>query len=188
MNFRKLEAALPEELVDSIARMAHKNQMSVVLPSMVDRICHAEHKTAFSSVLPDIHSILRTLLSNGEDTFIENIRDLFPDFQYYVDAYFHWYTAFIFLTDEHVIMFHKYYATSWEHDYYVCEATLRDNIFSVKCVASNNEYPLPEMPLEFLRQQLLPEDDIILVHHRTVAPPQITNWSALENSIRAMVQ
>lgn len=172
MNFRQLDSVLPEDLADKVARIVHRDGMAAVLPSVA--------------------SVIRQLLPDGPDGFASSLRELYPGLKTYVDEHHDWAIVFVFLNDVDVIMFHSYYDIKVP-EFYLCEATLRDKIFTVKFALSNMEADEEaeylyhnRIPLGFLAEKLGITGKITPRSRATIAPaPKLTNdkWHAFEQSM-----
>jgi hypothetical protein len=97
MNFATLDAALPDELADRIARLAHKSQFDQVTTDIVH---------GAGNLLSDFDQAIKAGAANIKDYMTEKYGDRV---KVIIDDYIDWYTiVFLFPTTSRFALFHHY--------------------------------------------------------------------------------
>jgi hypothetical protein len=173
MAFSLLDAHLPEDLADSIARTVHKYNMENVAPS--------------------IRSVMRSMLSEGNTTFVDRLREMYPGLKVYKDDYMYYFTAVVFLDDTNIVIFHSYYDDPIHSEVAIAEATIKDDtvivrncsvVFSYIDVVTSDYFERNRIPLGFISDTL--QRKLTIMTEKTVALPQVDDWLALEEAFRTM--
>lgn len=122
MNFATIDAALPEDLADHIARVAHRSNIAPIM----------EHITANDEntlIVSDFDQAIRKGASNIKEFMVNKYRD---DVTVIIDDRLDWYTiAFLFPKTSRFALFHHY--AEWHTcDQFLIDGTYTDTTFHIQ--------------------------------------------------------